>query len=94
MQLIPPCCHLGVQITTAWMLMLPQFKQPSWIHKPDKNESACSALLNVVNSGSSLKMYQNCNTLQYKVFTIKTQGLWNVSTLSCGSFSGSVHNYL
>ena len=33
-------------------------------------------------------------TLQYKVFTIKTLGLHHVSTLSCGSASGSVHQYL
>ena len=32
--------------------------------------------------------------LQYKVFTVKALELRNVSTLSCGSSSGSVHQYL
>jgi len=42
-----------------------------------------------------IQLYTNKSTkAQYKVFTIKTFGLHHVSTLSCGSASRSVHEYL
>jgi hypothetical protein len=44
--------------------------------------------------GKVQEYINKCTILQYEVFTTKTLGVQNVSTLSCGSSSRILHQYL
>ena len=57
----------------------------------------CNAFCGIHSGALVVKIqeYANkCAILQYKDFTVKTLEVRNVSPLSCGSSSGSLHQYL